>query len=109
MDGWAADIWAAMTDEQRKDLPQMGEKRSWVFDPDRCAVLQAELDAIFAYLYGLSKEDLRFIQVPEDVCGVEKPKFWSICIITAVYFALDPADFIKYNTFAELITLNYTS
>ena len=109
MDGWVAEIWTAMTDEQRKDLPQMREKRPRVFDPDRRAVLQAELNAIFAYLYGLSKEDLRYILDPEDVCGVGKPKFWSIFIISAVFFTLDSSEFIKYNIFAELIILNYTS
>ena len=29
----------------------------------------SELDAIFAHLYGLSTEDLRYILDPEDVCG----------------------------------------
>ena len=30
---------------------------------------KAELDAIFAHLYGLTTEDLRYILDPEDVCG----------------------------------------
>ena len=38
-------------------------------NPDRRAVLQAELDAIFAHLYGLNTEDLRYILDPEDICG----------------------------------------
>lgn len=29
----------------------------------------AELDAIFAHLYGLNTEDLRYILGPEDVCS----------------------------------------
>ena len=29
----------------------------------------AELDAIFAYLYGLNTEDLRYILDPKDICG----------------------------------------
>ena len=33
------------------------------------AVWQAELDAIFAHLYGLTTEDLRYILDPEDVFG----------------------------------------
>ena len=37
--------------------------------PERRAILQAELDAIFAHLYGLNTEDLRYILDPEDVCG----------------------------------------
>lgn len=38
-------------------------------NPERRAVLQAELDAIFAHLYGLDTEDLRYILDPEDICG----------------------------------------
>ena len=37
--------------------------------PKRRAILQAELDAIFAHLYGLNTEDLRYILDPEDICG----------------------------------------
>ena len=70
MDCWAEELWEEMTEEQRKELTPLGEKRPWVFDPDRRAVLQAELDAIFAHLYGLNTEELRYILDPEDVCGV---------------------------------------
>ena len=69
LDGWAEELWEEMTDEQRAELPQIGNKQPWTFDPDNRAVLQAELDAIFAHLYGLSEEDLRYILDPEDVCG----------------------------------------
>ena len=69
LDGWAEELWEEMTDEQRAELPQIGNKQPWTFDPDSRAVLQAELDAIFAHLYGLNEEDLRYILDPEDVCG----------------------------------------
>ena len=69
LDGWAEELWNEMNDEQRSELPQLGEKHPWIFNPDRRAVLQAELDAIFAYLYGLSTDDLRYILDPEDICG----------------------------------------
>lgn len=69
MDGWAEEMWQEMTEEQRAELPQLGEKQPWTFDPDRRALLQAELDAIFAHLYGLTTEELRYILDPEDVCG----------------------------------------
>ena len=36
-----------------------GEPFTW--DDDRRALLKAELDAIYAYLYKVSKEDLRYI------------------------------------------------
>ncbi len=69
MDGWASELWEEMSEEQRAELPQPGSQQPWIYDPDRRAVLQAELDAIFAHLYGLTTEDLRYILDPEDVCG----------------------------------------
>ena len=69
MDGWAEELWNEMTEEQRAELPQIGRQEPWTYDPDRRATLQAELDAIFAHLYGLTTEDLRYILDPEDVCG----------------------------------------
>ncbi len=69
MDGWAAELWDEMNEEQRAELPQLGTQQPWIYDPERRAVLQAELDAIFAHLYGLDTEDLRYILDPEDICG----------------------------------------
>lgn len=69
LDGWAEELFEELTDEQKLELPQLGNHQPWIFDPDRRALLQAELDAIFAHLYGLSTEDLRYILDPEDVCG----------------------------------------
>ena len=69
MDGWASELWEEMSEEQRSELPQLGAQQPWVYNPERRAVLQAELDAIFAHLYGLDTEDLRYILDPEDICG----------------------------------------
>lgn len=69
MDGWAEELWEEMNEEQRAELPQLGAQQPWVYNPERRAVLKAELDAIFAHLYGLDTEDLRYILDPEDVCG----------------------------------------
>ena len=69
MDGWASELWEEMNEEQRAELPQLGAQQPWIYNPERRAVLQAELDAIFAHLYGLNTEDLRYILDPEDVCG----------------------------------------
>ena len=69
MDGWASELWEEMSEEQRAELPQLGAHQPWVYNPERRAVLQAELDAIFAHLYGLDTEDLRYILDPEDICG----------------------------------------
>ncbi len=69
MDAWAEELWAEMTEEQRAEMPQVGRKEPFIFDPDRRAVIQAELDAIVAHLFRLTTEDLRYILDPEDVCG----------------------------------------
>lgn len=69
MDAWAEELWKEMTDEQRSEMPNIGRKEPFIFDPDRRAVLQAELDAIVAHLYGLTTDELRYILDPEDICG----------------------------------------
>lgn len=69
LDGWAEELYEELPFEQQIELPQLSEKTPWIYDPERRAVLQAELDAIIAHLYGLSTEDLRYILDPEDVCG----------------------------------------
>ena len=43
------------------------------FDPDRRAQLRAELDAYYARLYGLSRDELRYILDPADVMGEDYP------------------------------------
>lgn len=43
------------------------------WDEERRAVLKAELDAIYAKLYGLSTEELRYILDPQDVYGPDFP------------------------------------
>ena len=43
------------------------------WDEERRAVLKAELDAIYAKLYGLTTEELRYILDPQDVYGPDFP------------------------------------
>ena len=43
------------------------------WDEERRAVLRAELDALYAKLYGLSFDELRYILDPADVYGPEFP------------------------------------
>lgn len=43
------------------------------WDEDRRAVLKAELDAIYAQLYGLTTDELRYILDPQDVYGPDFP------------------------------------
>ncbi len=43
------------------------------FDPERRAHLRAELDAYYARLYGLTRDELRYILHPADVMGEDYP------------------------------------
>ena len=43
------------------------------FDLDRRALLRAELDAYYAHLYGLTRDELRYILDPIDVMGPDYP------------------------------------
>ena len=43
------------------------------FDPERRALLRAELDAYYAHLYGLSRDELRYILDPSDLMGPDYP------------------------------------
>ncbi len=45
----------------------------FLFDPERRALLRAELDAHYANLYGLSRDELRYILDPADVMGPDYP------------------------------------
>jgi hypothetical protein len=54
-----------------KDMGYDGEPFIW--NPDRRALLKAELDAYYAKLYGLTREELRYILDPADVYGEDFP------------------------------------
>lgn len=54
-----------------KDMCFNGEPFKW--DEDRRATLRAELDAYYAYLYGLDRDELRYILDPQDVYGPDFP------------------------------------
>jgi hypothetical protein len=43
------------------------------FDPDRRVLLRAKLDAYYAHLYGLTRDELRYILDPADVMGPDYP------------------------------------
>tara|TARA_R110001583_G_scaffold32_1_gene256 strand:- start:26454 stop:30917 length:4464 start_codon:yes stop_codon:yes gene_type:complete len=53
------------------DLDYTGEP--FPFDPERRAILRAELDAYYAKLYGLTRDELRYILDPADVMGEDYP------------------------------------
>lgn len=90
LDGWMSELWhdKEMTDDIRTALlnrlekcnniyfdndeflsPKFSNMQPYIYNEERRAVAQAELDAIFAHLYGLNTEDLKYILDPEDICG----------------------------------------
>ena len=54
-----------------EDCSYHGKPFRW--DPDRRAVLCAELNAFFAFLYGLERDELRYALDPEDINGPDFP------------------------------------
>jgi len=52
-----------------EDLGHDGPPFTW--DPDRRALLRAELDAYYAHLYGLTRKQLRYILDPHDLTDRE--------------------------------------
>jgi hypothetical protein len=45
----------------------------FTWDPDCRALLRSELDAYYAYLYGLTRDELRYILDPADIMGPNYP------------------------------------
>ncbi|WP_204138404.1 Eco57I restriction-modification methylase domain-containing protein [Halomicronema sp. CCY15110] len=54
-----------------QDMGYEGEPFIW--DPERRALLRAELDAYYAHLYGLTRDELRYILDPADIHGPDFP------------------------------------
>ncbi|MBF0160369.1 MAG: restriction endonuclease, partial [Magnetococcales bacterium] len=54
-----------------EDLGYHGPPFGW--HPERRALLRAELDACYARLYGLNRDELRYILDPADVLGPDYP------------------------------------
>ena len=54
-----------------RDIGHNGPSFPW--DSDRRAILRAELDAYYAKLYGLNRDELRYILDPEEVYGADYP------------------------------------
>jgi N-6 DNA Methylase len=54
-----------------QDMGYQGAPFGW--NPERRAILRAELDAKYAKLYGLTRDELRYILDPSDVYGAEFP------------------------------------
>lgn len=70
MDDFAKELSELLSDEQNEALGgRLLRQDPWIFNEPRRAVVQAELDAIVAKLYGLNDEEIRYILDPEDVIG----------------------------------------
>ncbi|EKD34138.1 MAG: hypothetical protein ACD_75C02452G0001, partial [uncultured bacterium] len=54
-----------------EDMGYNGPPFAW--DPERRAQLRAELDAYYARLYGLTRDELRYILDPADIMGEDYP------------------------------------
>ena len=54
-----------------QDMGYHGDPFTW--NPDRRAHLRAELDAYYAHLYGLTRDELRYILDPSDIYGPDFP------------------------------------
>ena len=64
-----ADVYAEIEWEREKGCPLPPFK----WDEERRAQLKAELDAYFALLYGLERDELRYILDPKEVYGKDFP------------------------------------
>ena len=64
---WADDL----ASYDPRSAPERGRPFAW--DPARRAQLRAELDAYYARLYGLTRDELRYILDPADVMGADYP------------------------------------
>ncbi|MCX9154616.1 N-6 DNA methylase [Niveibacterium sp. 24ML] len=53
--------------------PAAEQGRPFAWNPERRAHLRAELDAYYARLYGLTRDELRYILDPKDVMGADYP------------------------------------
>ena len=49
------------------------ERRPFRWDEECCAQLRPELDAYYAHLYGLTRDELRYILDPKEVHGEDFP------------------------------------
>ena len=88
---WFEDVWNSLGDTPEGEATRDRIRAAWAeshgqpvtpgpsplapfpFSPDRRARLRAELDAYYARLYGLTRDELRYILDPADVHGPDYP------------------------------------
>lgn len=71
LESFYADVVAENPAWDDRTVPERG--KPWRWNPERRALLRAELDAIYARLYGLTRDELRYILDPADVMGDDYP------------------------------------
>lgn len=67
LQAWGQDLAAY----DPRPAAEQGQPFAW--NPERQAQLRAELDAYYARLYGLTRDELRYILDPKDVMGADYP------------------------------------
>ncbi|HMN92731.1 MAG TPA: N-6 DNA methylase [Hydrogenophaga sp.] len=67
LQAWGQDLAAY----DPRPTAEQGRPFAWI--PERRALLRAELDAYYARLYGLTRDELRYILDPKDVMGEDYP------------------------------------
>jgi hypothetical protein len=88
LEAFARDVWQECPQELRQKITRRWQKccgRSpkvhpdaeaippFRWDSERRAIIRAELDAYYAKLYGLARDELRYILDPKDVFGPDFP------------------------------------
>lgn len=74
MQPWADELLAAMPEADPRPPAERGTPLPpFPWNPERRAQLRAELDAYYARLYGLTRDELRYILDPADVMGPDYP------------------------------------
>jgi hypothetical protein len=74
MQAWADDLLAALPSADPRPPEQHGTPLPpFPWNPERRAQLRAELDAYYARLYGLTRDELRYILDPAEVMGADYP------------------------------------
>lgn len=78
---WAEDVYSSAPEEVKTEIlrfcnvtiDETGLFKPFTFNPERRALLRAELDAYYAKLYGLTRDELRYVLDPADVMGEDYP------------------------------------
>ncbi|MDL2229720.1 hypothetical protein LJC14_05675 [Treponema sp. OttesenSCG-928-L16] len=96
LNGWAEDIWDSLDGEGRLELLKRRHRSGtgylgpgaveleqtpfsphllppFPFEPSERALVRAELDARYARLYGLTRDELRYILDPAEALGEDYP------------------------------------